>query len=220
MGLRTDNVSRMPTEQARGRPRYNDLLTPAEWRVAEAVRHGLSNPQIARLQGVSADAVKYHIANILRKLEFSRRSELRQWTGVRRDSSLFKKEPTMTGSLTLGRISQISRTVRNIQESQTWYSKVLGLKHLYTFGNLAFFDCDGIRLFLSEAKDASGAESIIYFNVSDVRSAHAELTKRGVEFLGAPHMIHRHADGTEEWMAAFKDNEGRALAILSQVRNS
>jgi hypothetical protein len=56
--------------------------------------------------------------------------------------------------------------------------------------------------------------------VVDVRSAHAELTKRGVEFLGAPHMIHRHSDGTEEWMAAFKDTEGRPLAILSQVRKS
>jgi DNA-binding CsgD family transcriptional regulator/catechol 2,3-dioxygenase-like lactoylglutathione lyase family enzyme len=210
----------MPTEQSRGRPPYDDLLTPAEWRVAEAIRHGLSNPQIARLQGVSADAVKYHVTNILRKLEFSRRSELRQWSGVRRDSNLLKREPTMTGSLRLGRISQISRTVRNIQESQRWYSEVLGLEHLYTFGNLAFFDCDGIRLFLSEAKDSGGPESIIYFNVSDIRSAHAELTKRGVEFLGAPHMIHRHADGTEEWLAAFKDNEGRALAILSQVRNS
>lgn len=30
----------MPTEQPLGRPRYDDLLTPAEWRVAEAVRYG------------------------------------------------------------------------------------------------------------------------------------------------------------------------------------
>jgi DNA-binding NarL/FixJ family response regulator len=80
----------MPTEQPRGRPRYDDILTPAEWRVAEAVRHGLTNPEIARLQGVSTDAVKYHVANILQKLGLSRRNELRQWTGVRRDSSLFK----------------------------------------------------------------------------------------------------------------------------------
>ena len=210
----------MPSEQPRGRPRSDDLLTPAEWRVAEAVRHGLSNPEIARLQCVSTDAVKYHVANILQKLGLPGRNELRQWTGVRRNSSLFTKEPTMTGSLTLGRISQISRTVRSIQEAQRWYGEVLGLKHLYSVGNLAFFDCDGIRLFLSEAEDCSGAESIVYFNVADIRSAHAELTQRGVEFLGAPHMIHRHADGTEEWMAAFKDNEGRALAILSQVRKA
>lgn len=124
----------------------------------------------------------------------------------------------MTRSLALGTIVQISRTVRNIQEAQKWYVEVLGLRHLYSFGNLAFFDCAGVRLFLSEAKDSSGPESIIYFNVPDIHAAHAELLERGVEFLGAPHMIHRHADGTEEWMAAFNDNEGRPLAILSQVR--
>jgi hypothetical protein len=31
-------------------------------------------------------------------------------------------------------------------------------------------------------------------------------------------MIHRHADGTEEWMAFFKDLEGRPLAIMSKVK--
>jgi predicted enzyme related to lactoylglutathione lyase len=182
------------------------------------VRHGLTNPEIARLQGVSTDAVKYHIANILQKLALSGRNELRQWTGVRRDSSLSRTEQTMTDEQTLGAISQISRTVRDIHEAQKWYGEVLGLKHLYSFGNLAFFDCDGIRLFLSEADDPGHAESIIYFKVPDIREAHARLVARGVEFLGAPHLIHRHADGTEEWMAAFKDNEGRPLAILSQVR--
>jgi DNA-binding CsgD family transcriptional regulator/catechol 2,3-dioxygenase-like lactoylglutathione lyase family enzyme len=207
----------MSTGQPRGRPRYNDLLTPAEWRVAEAVRHGLSNAEIAKLQGVSTDAVKYHVANILQKLELSRRSELRQWAGVRRESNLFKQEKTMTDPLALGTISQISRTVRNIREAQDWYGEVLGLEHLYTFGNLAFFDCNGVRLFLSEGDGTTSAESILYFNVTDIHSAHAELVKRGVEFLGAPHLIHRHPDGTEEWMAAFKDNEGRPLAIHSQV---
>src|SRR5882757_9577106 len=115
----------MSTEKPRGRPRYTDLLTPAEWRVAEAVRHGLTNPQIARLQGVSTDAVKYHVANILQKLEFSRRTELRQWTGVRRNNKPFEKEPTMQGNLPPGTNPPISRTVRDNQEAKKWYGDVL-----------------------------------------------------------------------------------------------
>ena len=38
----------------RGRPPHDDQLTPAEWRVVEAVRHGLSNPEIAALAKVEA----------------------------------------------------------------------------------------------------------------------------------------------------------------------
>ena len=94
---------------------------------------------------------------------------------------------------------------------------VLGLTHLYSFGKLAFFDCSGIRLFLSESEGVQ-QESILYFKVDDVRTAHAALSARGIEFIDAPHLIHRHGDGTEEWMAAFKDNEGRPLAIMAQVR--
>jgi predicted enzyme related to lactoylglutathione lyase len=67
---------------------------------------------------------------------------------------------------------------------------------------------------------ADGAESILYFNVPDIRAGYSALAQRGVEFLGAPHMIHRHPDGTEEWMAAFNDNEGRPLALLSQLSKS
>jgi DNA-binding NarL/FixJ family response regulator len=49
----------------RGRPRHPDLLTPAEWRVVDAVRHGMGTRQIARRRGVSPDAVKFHVANAL-----------------------------------------------------------------------------------------------------------------------------------------------------------
>jgi hypothetical protein len=55
--------------------------------------------------------------------------------------------------------------------------------------------------------------------VPDIHAAHAQLTERGAAFIDAPHMIHRHDDGTEEWMAFFNDNEGRPLAIMAQVRH-
>ncbi len=176
----------------------------------------MSNPEIAARQGVSVDAVKYHVANALGKLGFSSRRELHRWAGIRRDSKLFVKERPMPDSFSLGPIHQIARSVKDIVAAQEWYRDILGLRHLYTFGNLAFFDCDGLRLLLSEG-DGGPAESILYFRVKDIRSTHETLANRGVEFTNAPHMIHRHDDGTEEWLAVFKDNEGRPLALMAQV---
>jgi DNA-binding NarL/FixJ family response regulator len=60
------------------------VLTPAEWRVAELVRHGLTNRRIAERMGVSLDAVKFHVSNALLKLGCSGRQELRLWGGVAR----------------------------------------------------------------------------------------------------------------------------------------
>src|ERR1700744_3469408 len=121
-------------------------------------------------------------------------------------------------SLQLGPLGQISRSVRDITQSEAWYKTVLGLPHLYTFGTLAFFDCGGVRLFLSQAESDPPPESVLYLRVADIRQAYETLKARGVEFSGSPPLVHRHADGMEEWMAIFKDPEGRPLAIMSQVR--
>ena len=139
----------MPSPKERGRPAHPDVLTPAEWRVVEAVRHGLSNPAIARRQGVSMDAVKFHVANVLQKLGFARRTELRRWDGVRRDSNLFLQETPMNIDTNLGAIGQIARSVTDIDAATAWYRDVLGLQHLFSAGAMAFFDCAGIRVMLS-----------------------------------------------------------------------
>jgi catechol 2,3-dioxygenase-like lactoylglutathione lyase family enzyme len=190
-----------------------------------AVRHGLGNAAIARRRGISEDAVKYHVRNAVAKLGLRNRGELKRWRGAPTESALAKrsnkKEPQMTAPRSkLGPIGQISRTVRDIDAACAWYGDVLGLPHLYTFGKLAFFDCGGTRLFLSAENATPGPESILYLRVEDIAAVHADLSARGVEFSGAPHMIHRHADGTEEWMAFFKDPEGRPLALMAQVRKT
>ncbi|MHA3792059.1 VOC family protein [Sphingomonas sp. YL-JM2C] len=201
----------------RGRPRHPDILTPAEWRVADAIRHGMSGPEIARRRGISINAVKYHVANILAKVGLRRRAELRAWTGISGDSALNAREVGMETPL-LGPIGQISRQVKDIAAARSWYGEVLGLEHLYSFGDIAFFDCGGIRLFLTEERDGAEGESVLYFQVSDIRLTHLALESAGVEFIAAPHLIHRHEDGTEEWMAFFKDNEGRTLALMTRVK--
>jgi len=94
------------------------------------------------------------------------------------------------------------------------------LPELYAYPGLAFFDLGGVRLMLTE-EDGSAApsQSILYLRVPDVGAAKEQLQARGVTFTHAPHMIHRHEDGTEEWMAFFDDNEGRPLALMTQVRS-
>jgi catechol 2,3-dioxygenase-like lactoylglutathione lyase family enzyme len=175
----------------------------------------MTNRHIAERQGVTVDAVKFHVANILAKLGFSRRAELRRWNGVRQDSNLAAAKQSEGEELFLGPIGQIKRNVTEIAASRRWYEEVLGLPHLYSFNGLSFFQCGGTRLLLFQ--DEARPNSIIYFSVSDIRQACAVLQRRGVEFINAPHLIHRHGDGTEEWMAFFEDNEGEPLALMSQV---
>lgn len=212
----------MSSARRRGRPPHDDVLTPTEWRVVHAIQHGLSNREIAARRGISVDAVKFHVANAVAKLGVANRQALRRWFRVPRPSALAKqpmeKNRMNTDSgVRLGPLAQISRTVSDIGAAEHWYGKVLGLPHLYSFGKLAFFDCGGTRLYLT-AEQPAAPESILYLRVADIRAAYDGLRARGVEFLGAPHMVHRHADGTEEWLAHFNDPEGRPLGVMSQVR--
>src|ERR1700754_4731319 len=124
----------------------------------------------------------------------------------------------MSDNFQIGSVGQIARRVKDIAAARHWYGGGLGLKHLYSFGDLAFFDCGGTPLFLSQGTGTEQPESILYFRVPDIHAAHAALSARGLAFTHAPHMIHRHEDGTEEWMAFFQDNDGRPLEIMAQAK--
>ncbi len=204
-------------KRPRGRPKHADLLTPSEWRTVHAVQHGMTNKEIARRRGVSADTVKFHLANALAKLGLADRKALRAWFRAPRDGATTDNRRT-TMQTTLGPIGQIARSVSDTVASEKWYREVLGLPHLYTFGTLAFFDCGGTRLMLSQREGGAAAESILYLRVPDIGAAYEALKQRGANFTHAPHVIHRHADGTEEWMAFFEDPDARPLALMSQQR--
>lgn len=59
----------------RGRPRYPDVLTPRQFEVLELIREGLTNPQIAERLGISPDGAKWHVKEILWKLDAPSREE-------------------------------------------------------------------------------------------------------------------------------------------------
>jgi DNA-binding CsgD family transcriptional regulator/catechol 2,3-dioxygenase-like lactoylglutathione lyase family enzyme len=207
-------------KRTRGRPRHADILTPAEWRTVHAVQHGMTNVEIARRRGVSVDAVKFHMSNALTKLGLSDRRALKAWFRAPRDGALAargRKTLMKTQPLALGPIGQIARTVGDLHVSESWYREMLGLRHLYTFGTLAFFDCGGTRLMLSQGQAGAAQDSILYLRVPDIAAAHTTLQERGVKFTHAPHLVHRHADGTEEWMAFFTDPDDRPLALMGTL---
>ena len=209
----------MALNRPRGRPPFADVLTPAEWRVVEAVRHGMSNPQIAKRQGVSLDAVKFHVANALLKLGLPSRAELRRWDGVRDGSALKhrRKEAAMSADAAPSGLAQICRTTAELEGAKAFYGGILGLELLYAFPGMAFFQLGEVRLYLQQVEQAV-PESILYLRVGDIHAAHERLAAKGVGFFNAPHLIHRHPDGTEEWMAELRDNEGRPLALMCQAR--
>lgn len=115
-------------------------------------------------------------------------------------------------------VGQIALHTHDIRRAEAFYRDVLGLRHLFTFGSLAFFDVDGVRLFVSEPEDGTWRpSSVVYFRVADIAEAHNSLLARGVAFESPPHLIHRHESGVEEWMAFFRDPDENMLALMSQV---
>ncbi len=209
-------------KRGRGRPPHPDLLTPAEWEVLNAARHGMSNSLIARKRKTSLDATKFHIANILDKLDLPDRRAIRHWIGWPAESALNAKgsDSMSQDSQQLGPLGQVSLSITDTARSVAFYRDVLGLPHLFTFGNLAFFDLGGTRLFLTPPENGEPKRSsVLYFRVGDIHAKHQELMAKGVEFSSAPHLIHRHEDGMEEWMAFFNDPDGQILALMSQVKS-
>jgi len=52
--------------------------------------------------------------------------------------------------LNLSQIGQIALPVGDVDRAEAFYEKVVGLRKLYRFGDLTFFDCAGVRLLLNK----------------------------------------------------------------------
>ena len=124
----------------------------------------------------------------------------------------------MIDSTALTSVGQVALHVTSVDDTERFYRDVLGLPHLYTFGDLTFFDAGGTRLYFQAIEPEKWvAGSVVYFRVGDIHDACKKLTASGIHFTGAPQMIHRHDDGTEEWMVFFTDPAGNVLALMSKI---
>lgn len=122
-------------------------------------------------------------------------------------------------TLGLGRIGQIAVTVSDVDRSAIFYRDVLGMRFLFQFPNLAFFDCGGVRLMLTTPEGtAPCGNSVIYYKVDEINQAADLLVSRGVTFEAKPHLIAKMPDH-ELWMAFFRDPDRNLLALMSEVRH-
>jgi methylmalonyl-CoA/ethylmalonyl-CoA epimerase len=120
--------------------------------------------------------------------------------------------------LNLDHIGQIALAVADVDRAEAFYEKTLGLRKLYRFSDLTFFDCAGVRLMLEKAnapEDVAHA-SVIYFRCADIALAVGELEARGVAFGSKPHRIAK-MDDHDLWMAFFTDPDGHTLALMQEA---
>ena len=118
----------------------------------------------------------------------------------------------------LNRIGQVAISVSDVNRAQDFYGRVLGLRQLYRFGDLAFFDCAGLRLMIERASapDHVKNASTLYFDCADLDFAVAQLESRGVKFALAPRRVAQMEDH-DLWMAFFADPDGHLLALMSEA---
>jgi catechol 2,3-dioxygenase-like lactoylglutathione lyase family enzyme len=124
-----------------------------------------------------------------------------------------------TAAYGLSRIAQVAVVVHDVERAAAFYGEALGLKELFRFPpKLAFFDCAGTRLMLSlpEKPEFDHPNSVLYFDVPDIRGAHQALQERGVRFEDEPHFIAK-LEKADLWMCFFRDPEGNVLALQSEV---
>lgn len=120
--------------------------------------------------------------------------------------------------MNLSQIGQISLTVDNADTAEIFYENTLGLQKLYRFNNLVFFNCDGVRLFITQQEEGSfsPSSSIIYFRTEDIEVAFNTLESKEVTFIQKPHLVSKMKDH-DLWMAFFKDPAGNTLALMHEA---
>ena len=126
----------------------------------------------------------------------------------------------MTTNPQLSAIRQIAVTVSNVDAALGFYRDTLGLTFLFRAGpNLAFLDVGGVRLMLSTPQGAGeiGKNSILYFAVSDILSAHAGLVARGAIEERSPQIAAKMPDH-ELWTGFLRDPDGNLVGLLEEKR--
>lgn len=127
----------------------------------------------------------------------------------------------MIDKIELSHIRQIAITVTDVPASLDFYRDVLGLQFLFSPSeNLAFFAAGNIRIMLTTGEGGAkpGSNSLLYFHVSDIESAHAALLARGAEDGRGPQLTAKMPDH-ELWTAFVRDLDGNLVGLMEERKD-
>jgi len=114
-------------------------------------------------------------------------------------------------------IGQIAITVSDVERATAFYRDILGMKFLYAYPGMAFFDCDGVRLYLVHPEDDRFAgRAVLYFTVPSVPDAFEAMVARGAPAESAPRIVHS-ADTYDLWMAFVRDPDANQIGMMAEV---
>ena len=117
-------------------------------------------------------------------------------------------------------IGQIAITVSDVPKALVFYRDVLGLKFLFSPApNLAFLSAGGVRIMLTTPQGAGqvGANSILYFKVTDIAIVHAAQLRKGAANERAPQLTARMPDH-ELWISFLRDPDGNLVSLMEEKR--
>lgn len=124
----------------------------------------------------------------------------------------------MSAKPIVSEIRQIAITVSSIDAALHFYRDVLGLTFLFSAGaDLAFLDAGGIRIMLTTPRGAGavGANSTLYFKVTDIEATHSALVARGAASEREPQLTARMPDH-ELWIGFLRDPDGNLVGLLEE----
>lgn len=119
----------------------------------------------------------------------------------------------------MNQIGQIAIPVSNTDRSEAFYEQTLGLRKLYRYGDLSFFDCAGVRLMLSPPENGAKVEpgqGAIYFRVADLALAVQERKAKGADVFSEPHLLAPMPDH-DLWMAFLRDPDGHLIGLMMEA---
>ena len=114
-------------------------------------------------------------------------------------------------------VGQILIPVDDVDRAAEFYEHVLGLPVWARFPAIAFFDADGVRLYLARVPQTDfQGRATVYFWVDDVTATYGRLVDRGATARQPPH-IPFGTDAYDLWMAFVADPDGNNIGLMREA---